>query len=134
MADGADASFDDLAADPDFFKGLSADTPATKETVAKVEQGLEDAILRMCSGVEDHLHDAEATSDVARAIAMVFGCWRSLQVDLDTQGPSPHAPIINFSPSEALEEVMRQRIERQKADEDGDEDDSASADDGSDDG
>jgi hypothetical protein len=58
--------------------------PADRSRVVAVEAALEERLVSMLSGLEEHLN-AEDRVEAAKAVGIIFGCWRSLQPELDQQ-------------------------------------------------
>lgn len=85
----------------------SAIAEIDRSRINAVEGALEERLVSMLANIEDVV-SAEDQVDAAKAIGILFGCWRSMQPELDraSYGESPFAPL-----AEAVREGRRKRTD-----------------------
>lgn len=85
----------------------AAPEPIDRTRIEAVETALEERIIAVLAEVGDHM--GEQQMDAAKSAAILFGCWRSLQPELDRAGYAP-------SPFADLRDVMAAQNRRKKSD------------------
>ena len=99
----------------------NAPPPVDRTLIRAVNDELESTIIALCKDtVEAHTHDSESMMNAAKAIAITFGCWRSLQVELDrAYSPEGGGPNFNLDFG-ALVEARRRRMDEDEDEEEED--------------
>jgi hypothetical protein len=68
--------------------------PVDRTRIEAVEKAFEDRLIVLLAEFDDVV-DGEAKVDQSRTVGILFGCWRSLQPELDRAGyESPFAPLM----------------------------------------